>query len=257
VKAPAPGTPLLVFTDLDGTLLDHDTYDWTPAAPALGALRAAGVPVVPVSSKTLAELDHLCARIGLDGPRVGENGTLVAWPGEPPHLFGPGIDAIRGKLAALRQRTGWQFRGFADMSASEIAERTGLDQKAAARAAQRLASEPLLWEDSDAALAAFQLAIAGAGLTLLQGGRFLHVLGQADKGKALAHVAQRLTPAARTVALGDSPNDRAMLLAVDLPVIVRKKDGSAMSLPERPDARVTDLPGPAGWNQVMLELLRA
>ena len=253
----ARGARLLVFTDLDGTLLDHDSYDWTPATPALGALRAAGVPVIPVSSKTLAELDHLCAQIGLDGPRVGENGALVAWPGEPPHRFGPGIDAIRERLAALRRQTGWRFRGFADMSTTEIAQRTGLEPEAAARAAQRLASEPLLWEDSDAALAAFQDEIAASGLGLLQGGRFLHVLGKADKGMALTHVAQRLAPGARTVALGDSPNDRAMLLAADTPVIVRKKDGSAMRLPERPNARVTDLPGPAGWNQVMLEVLRA
>ena len=257
MKGSTPGSALLVFTDLDGTLLDHDSYDWTPAGPALEALREAGIPVIPVSSKTLAELDHLCAAIGLAGPRVGENSTVVAWPGEPPELFGPGVDAIRTQLATLRQRTGWRFRGFADMSTAEIAERTGLDRDAAARAAQRLASEPLLWEDSDSTLAAFRREMADAGLALLQGGRFLHVLGRTDKGKALALVAQRLAPGARTVALGDSPNDRAMLLAADTPVIVRKKDGRAMRLPERPDARVTDLPGPAGWNQVMLELLRA
>lgn len=32
------GPPLLVFTDLDGTLLDHESYDWSPARPALNRL---------------------------------------------------------------------------------------------------------------------------------------------------------------------------------------------------------------------------
>ncbi|MEM7522055.1 MAG: mannosyl-3-phosphoglycerate phosphatase, partial [Pseudomonadota bacterium] len=38
--------PLCVFTDLDGTLLDHETYHWTAAAPALAALAAVNAPVI-------------------------------------------------------------------------------------------------------------------------------------------------------------------------------------------------------------------
>lgn len=38
--------PLLVFSDLDGTLLDSHSYDWQPAAPWLSRLREANVPVI-------------------------------------------------------------------------------------------------------------------------------------------------------------------------------------------------------------------
>ena len=38
--------PLLVSTDLDGTLLDHHTYEWQPALPAISALQAFSVPIV-------------------------------------------------------------------------------------------------------------------------------------------------------------------------------------------------------------------
>ena len=41
-----PTLPLLVFTDLDGTLLDHDDYGFEPALPALHRLAAAQVPLV-------------------------------------------------------------------------------------------------------------------------------------------------------------------------------------------------------------------
>lgn len=34
----------LVFTDLDGTLLDHDTYSWEAARPALDRLKRQQVP---------------------------------------------------------------------------------------------------------------------------------------------------------------------------------------------------------------------
>ena len=41
---------VMVFTDLDGTLLDHDTYAFDAARPALAALTARAIPVVPVTS---------------------------------------------------------------------------------------------------------------------------------------------------------------------------------------------------------------
>ena len=42
----------LVFTDLDGTLLDED-YGWEAARPAVEALRAASIPIILNSSKLL------------------------------------------------------------------------------------------------------------------------------------------------------------------------------------------------------------
>src|SRR5690554_8055371 len=34
---------LIVFTDLDGTLLDHDSYGWRAAKPAMARLRLNGI----------------------------------------------------------------------------------------------------------------------------------------------------------------------------------------------------------------------
>ena len=64
----------IVFTDLDGTLLDHETYDHSPALPALAALAARDIPVIPVTSKTSDELRPLMADIGLEGGFIAENG---------------------------------------------------------------------------------------------------------------------------------------------------------------------------------------
>ena len=47
----------LVITDLDGTLLDGETYDVRPAQPGLDALRERRVSLVLCSSKTRAEME--------------------------------------------------------------------------------------------------------------------------------------------------------------------------------------------------------
>lgn len=43
--------PLLVFSDLDGTLLDSHSYDWQPAAPWLSRLRERMFPSFSVAVK--------------------------------------------------------------------------------------------------------------------------------------------------------------------------------------------------------------
>lgn len=70
--------PLLIFTDLDGTLLDSHSYDWQPAAPWLNRLREAGVPVILCSSKTSAKMLYLQKNVGLQGlPLIAENGAVI------------------------------------------------------------------------------------------------------------------------------------------------------------------------------------
>jgi mannosyl-3-phosphoglycerate phosphatase len=80
-----------------------------------------------------------------------------------------------------------------------------------------------------------------------------------DKGRALQRVVewwrQQGGGDARTVALGDSGNDIDMLLCADIPVIIKRPDGSHLDLPQRADAVIADLPGPAGWNRVVNRLL--
>ncbi len=71
------GRAVVVFTDLDGTLMDHDSYDVAPAQAALEALAARSIPVVPVTSKTRTELEPLMARLGLSGPAIAENGAVI------------------------------------------------------------------------------------------------------------------------------------------------------------------------------------
>ena len=66
-------TKLLVSTDFDGTLLDHYTYSWDAAKPALERLKALNVPVVINTSKTFSEVVQLQESLELAAPFIVEN----------------------------------------------------------------------------------------------------------------------------------------------------------------------------------------
>ena len=249
----------LIFTDLDGTLLDHHSYDFTPALPALKRLRARKIPIIPVSSKTLAELEIFVTDLELVGPVIAENGCVIRLPGRQPQITAPAYPQLRAYLQRLREKFGYQFTGFGDMTVRQVVEATGLSEAAACLAMQRQASEPFLWRDSEEQLQRFTAEAEAIGLRLLQGGRFLHLLGNMDKGRALHKVVEWYRQQGRndiqTLALGDSDNDIDMLLSADIPVIIRKPDGAHLDLPQRAGAVISELPGPTGWNQVLNRLL--
>lgn len=250
--------PLLVFTDLDGTLLDHASYDWSPACPALTALRAFGAGLVLASSKTAAEIAPLREAVGFaDWPAIVENGAGTLPPGVQGSAGDSAHRTVLAALAALPADLRDGFRGFSDMTVDEVAERTGLPAPDAAAAKARQHSEPGLWSGEEAGCAAFVAALQKHGVSARRGGRFLTLsLGQtkADRMREIAAAARPL----HTVALGDAPNDTEMLAAADLGIIVANP--AATPLPEQPGEaaghiRRTILPGPAGWNRAILDLL--
>lgn len=262
---------LVIFSDLDGTLLDHHTYSYQPALPALRELQRRGIPLVLCSSKTRAEMVPLHQELGLDAPIITENGGGVFAPqtsalvkGEPWRDAGDGwqvleiglpIDEVRKRLAAFQDRLG--LRGFGDLSDHEVAKLTGLGKDQAARARRREFNEPLLPPGDEKAGQALMAAAQEAGLQVTQGGRFWHLLGGGDKGKAVRLVSllySKREPELKTMALGDAPNDLSMLEAVDRPVLVAQPGGGHAEL-ELPGLVLEPLAGPAGFNHAVLAAL--
>lgn len=74
------GSSLLVFTDLDGTLLDHHTYSFEPALPALNALKEKNIPLIICTSKTRAEIEKWRLELRTDHPFISENGGAIFIP---------------------------------------------------------------------------------------------------------------------------------------------------------------------------------
>jgi mannosyl-3-phosphoglycerate phosphatase len=262
---------LLIFTDLDGTLLDYHTYSFQGAVAALGRLREHSVPLILVSSKTRAEILKLQARLGLNEPFISENGGAVFFPsghalqaaaasspfnGYRGIIFGRPYAYIRHVFAQFSRK--YTLKGFGDMTVEEIMRRTGLDREEAALAARRDFSEPFLFL---AAPRPGEMAkeAASVGLAITRGGRFYHLIraGQ-DKGRAVAETVRLFRSEAGeqlvTVGLGDAENDRTMLEAVDIPVLIPGPDGTCEQM-EIPGLRKAPLPGSRGWGMIIAKIL--
>ncbi len=252
-----PSTPLVVFTDLDGTLLDHVSYDWTPARPALDRLAAIGAPVVLSSSKTGAEIAVFQERMGLTAyPAIVENGAgllsndTAMPPAEDYPKLRAALDRLPKDLRAL-------FRGFGDMDLAALVEATGLALDDAAHAKARAFSEPGLWLGDEDTRAAFVAALDGLGISARQGGRFLTLSFGKTKADRMAEVTAQYQPR-HVIALGDAPNDIEMLEAADIGVVIANPHHTRLPpLEGEEGGRIirTEDPGPQGWNFAVLALL--
>lgn len=260
----------IIFTDLDGTLLDAKTYSFEQALPALRLARQKYVPIVFVSSKTRAELEKLRHLLENRHPFIAENGGGIFIPEGyfPFRVDGEATDGyqvislgtpypeIRRRFIALRERLGIAVRGFGDMTPDQVAELTGLSREEAVRAMQRDFCEPFVFPGPPDER--FLLGIEAEGLRWTQG-RFFHIMGQHHKGRAaevLRKLFEQRDGSVVTMGIGDSLNDLPLLLAVDRPVLIRREDGAY-------DARInirgiqrTESIGPAGWNEAVMGFLK-
>ncbi|KZB61739.1 mannosyl-3-phosphoglycerate phosphatase [Thalassospira lucentensis] len=254
----------VIFTDLDGTLLDHDTYSWAPAAPAIARVKKLGIPLIAISSKTLAELSHINAKDHLFDGLIGENGGVIRL-GDQTEQPGPATETIDAARGAIRAAVAVPVQSFRTSSPDIIADATGLAIDDAARAGDRFCSDPLIWQPDDADVATARTIAETFGLKLVKGGRFHTLCGPTDKGAAMARMVELLgqngvlsstglTP--RTIALGDSANDATMLAAADFPIQIPQKHASVTTaLIKDQKLIIAPEPGPSGWNAGVNALL--
>lgn len=263
----------VVFTDLDGTLIDFETYSSEVAKPALVALLDAGIPVIFCSSKTRVEQRALMDEIGFAVPAIVENGSGLFFPPEVHYpwiqALGPndlglvslGVPAaeISDSVSQIETVLGLDLRPFSRLENRELMEMTGLSIEGARRARQRDFSETLAADLSQATWRAVEEALAEHGLACAHGGRFHTVTcNTCDKGRALQRVMSTIGRtchgSVHAVAIGDSTNDIPMLAAADQPYLVQRPDGTWHPI-ETPGLCRVDGIGPHGWVRIAGELL--
>jgi len=264
----------IIFTDMDGTLLDPETYSWAEAEPALTQCRHRAIPVILNSSKTRSEIDHFRQSIVLPWPYITENGggiyipsdSLVSLPVSsdqnktPDHVaIGVSYRQLCQSLEQIAVETGLSLTGFSRMSLDDIMALTGLKPEDAKRAANREFDEPFCLNDPvPNALTQLQEAAHRLGLQVTSGGRFYHLHGQFDKGTAVRLLEKCFRQAwgpVRTIGLGDSDNDIPMLAAVDIPIWVAPQNHPAPR--HIPNLIQSPVSGPRAWNQAVLSIINS
>jgi len=258
----------IVYSDLDGTLLDHHTYSWDEAQEALERLKAARVPLVLVSSKTRVEIETLRRALGNTDPFISENGGAVFLP-EDCDLAAPAsarrIEGYRAIVLGLDHEEmaakfdllarDFPIRAFSRMPASEAAALVGLDVEAVQAAQQREYGEAFIFTREDVSLTAFEAAAGRLDLEVTRGGRLFHLLAGNDKGRAvrlLTGLYRQEHDRVATIGVGDAPNDEPLLAAVDLAYLVARPDGTHARLHVPEISRVPGR-GPAGFKQAVFD----
>lgn len=268
-------TCALIFTDLDGTLLDHDNYSFSAADASLQQLAQQNTPVIPNTSKTYAELQSLREALALNTPFVVENGAAIYipvafFPKKPPQtqlVEGYWVKQFtlpRSHWIRLLKQSAGAFsecyQGFSSLSTEQLQALTGLSLTAAEQAGQRQFGEPLHWLGTEAQKQDFVQLMTERGANVLEGGRFIHISGTCDKGSAMHWLTQEFArqypeQSFYNIALGDSQNDNAMLEAADIAVQIKSPKHDFLPLNRSDNLYQSQQLGPAGWHEVIQQLL--
>jgi len=262
----------VLFTDLDGTLLDLFDYTYDVALPTLEAVKERAIPIVFCTAKTLSENEYYQKELGVEGPFIVENGGAIfipdncfSFPFECKKRgnycvveLGVSYGELRAALKEIRAETGFKITGFGDMTAAEVAEDANLSVEMAERAKEKEYNESFIFDEPKEREAVLFAKIRDKGFRVTHGGRYYNIHGKnADKGKAvkiLTELFKKEYGDVKTIGVGDSRNDIPMLKAVEQPALVKNKKGGWLDI-SLPNLYKANGEGPEGWAEAIESLI--
>ena len=257
---------LLIFTDIDGTFINNDTFDEGLNTKTISELIQAQHSVVFNTSKTFDEVDYFQKKIKTSLSFICETGGGI-------YIANDNLKTTESSRAAYqilyesRKITEYKdqiqseiyknFRDdltfFDDLSVEEQSSLSGLSGHDLALASRRDFSILIKWKSTKSKYEEFKLFLKKFKLNLITGGRFSHICSEHDKGKATKLFIDKTKKFSKksnivTVAIGDSKNDFEMLNVVDFPCIVKSPNNH--SLKDSLDSKnitFSDHQAPTGW----------
>jgi len=249
---------LIIFTDLDGTLIDHHDYSYKQVKPLLKKIKS---PIVFCTSKTREETEYFQKKLKIKHPFVVENGGAIYIP-KKYFDFSFKHDKETKKYYIIELGTGAEklnkilkkikgIKSFLDMNIEELMIETGLTRSKAKKAQKREYDIPFRIIHGKKQV---KEKIKKSGYNFTQGGRFAHITGKNDKGKAVKILQKLYKKQFRkitSIALGDSENDFPMLRAANKGYLVQKPDKTYASDKFLKAKGI----GPEGWKNTISKLL--
>ena len=250
----------VVFTDIDGTLVDINTAEYGKETDKLIRLiKERNIPLILTSAKTRLEQNKIREELGLSDPFIVENGGALVIPkGYFPDYalrdirypvretqetkngakdvnheiiveLGKPADYIRARLSDIRKKYNINFTGVEDFSIEELSNLVSISKEQAKRMAQRNYGETILQIQSED-IARFIKYVQEDGMKVIHGGRFFDVTVGTDKGIAVGILKKLFKDKFHNnvtfFGIGDSINDIPMLNLMDIPILVQRQDSS-------------------------------
>ena len=261
---------VIFMTDLDGTLLSHDTFDFSPIKHGIKELRTRGVTIIPASSKTRAEVEMFCSELGEELVFIFENGAgivnsklLLNGNSATTELIpchGRSISQLRnswnGKISALlRSHCQFLFTMESEMQTHYL----GLSGENLARALDRQFSIPFIFNGPPNLFSELQHEASQVGLTVQCGGRVCNLSGEHSKAiyvEPIRRLATKQGLSPIIVGFGDGLNDYELLVASDIACVIPRSDGSCLEIDsDANDVIIAERVAPQGWLDVAQEAL--
>src|SRR5919106_1789490 len=250
----------VVFTDIDGTLVDINTAEYGKKTNELiRIMKEKNIPLILTSAKTRLEQNKIREDLGLSDPFIVENGGAIVIPKgyfpdyalrdikyplrETQEIRNEARDVnhelivelskpahyIRTKLSDIRKKYSINFRGVADISIEKLSNLALISREQAKRMAQRNYGETILQIQSED-IARFIKYVQEDGMKVIHGGRFFDVTVGTDKGIAVGILKKLFKDKFHNnvtfFGIGDSTNDIPMLSLMDIPILVQRQDSS-------------------------------
>ena len=264
----------LIFTDLDGTLLDHKNYSYGNNKKFISSVINNHNDVIFNTSKTFSESSDLLNELNLTNmPFSTENGALLYFPKNRFKKIKNSLDYGRywkikiAKLSSLnwhkfllKKQKIFKFLIAQDLDSKILKKYTNLDNTI--KMLKREASQIILWQDSLINLKKFKYEVKHEkqGI-LIQGSRFMQISSVCNKRIAknlISHVYDiqfHGKYSKNTIALGDSKNDIDMLNSAKYSCLIKNPSGSFPKLRSNKKNIIKSSKfAPDGWSQVLYKL---
>ncbi len=222
---------VLIFTDLDGSLLDRDTFKFDKISKYIKDLISKGVFIIPNSSKTKVEIEKFNNDLDEDLPFVVENGAAIynlnlinsSFP-EKISLsreINEIIEIFDNKISS-KYKSKCKF--IKDLKSDKQSEIFGLSKDKVKYAINREYTIPLIFEGSKIQKTDLFKSVNNVGLSLQEGGRVINLCDKISKSQAMKHVVKIFKKISKekliTIGVGDNFNDLDMLKNSDIPCLV-------------------------------------
>ena len=278
---PVRDTRKILFTALEGCLLDAESGSWAAAQAGIDELERRSVPWVIFSGLTRAQLDPIRRKLGHAGPFVSEHGGGLYVPQGyfPVRIEGqersgnfqllplakPYLETAAA-LEELAEEARVSVVGVSQMSLRETERNTGLSQRETEQFRLRDFEERFFFAGaSEADVTRFVALAKQRGFYASPGGTFWSFSSLPDAGEAARRLAKLFRTSAhkrrqsQIFAIGAGPEDFAMLSAADRGILLPSEDAaddSALAQPTRKFEHAK-YSGRKGWADAVLGVLGA
>ena len=251
---------VVIFTDLDGSLLHRDTFKFDSIKDYIKSLVSKGVIIIPNSSKTEKEIEKFNEELGLNLPYISENGSSIHGLNLITSNFPDKLVLSREKEELLKiyenkvpEKLKEKCFQISKMSKKEKENILGQKDEKLKDALNRKYTLPFLFKGDKNEKYRLIKILNSNSLTLQEGGRVYNLCDNINKVKSMNRVIKILKKTEdkiKTIAVGDNFNDLEMLRNCDIPCLVFN-DQFKLDQININNLIFSNKPSPEGWADVI------